>query len=332
MPTTQAAPAVIQQIPIAQVIPSPFQTRKDFNQEELQGLAETLKQHGLLNPIIVRKVGLPAGQTGEKFELIAGERRVRAAKSLGWTSIDARVQEVDDNEAAQQVVVENLQRDDLNPIEMAEGYKRLADLGMKQADIARQVGVSQPAIAQALALLELPAEVQDFITRVIISPSQARILLRLGDKKALVKTAKLAASEGWSVKETERQVNAFLEKPNASGRKPSAEPPVDPFGTLWVNLLKEQVLPKGTWDVKYQRGATWVFSVHTRGDNPADVLSDWFKFMAKGMPRTSPDSGQKPASTAELLAEIKRTVPPELAAHLAKQYAQIEAAAKAEKK
>jgi len=127
-------------------------------------------------------------------------------------------------------------------------------------------------------------------------------------------------------------VNAFLEKPNASGRKPSAEPPVDPFGTLWVNLLKEQVLPKGTWDVKYQRGATWVFSVHTRGDNPADVLSDWFKFMAKGMPRTSPDSGQKPASTAELLAEIKRTVPPELAAHLAKQYAQIEAAAKAEKK
>src|SRR4051794_32713143 len=106
MPT----PPAIQQIPLEKIVPSPYQTRKNFDAEKLKELAATLKEHGLMNAICVRPAGLPAGQAGETFELIAGERRVRAAQLLGWTTIDAKVEEVPDTEAAERVVVENLQR------------------------------------------------------------------------------------------------------------------------------------------------------------------------------------------------------------------------------
>src|SRR5262245_54821094 len=135
MPTDTPA-AMIQSIPLDQIVPSPYQTRKNFDPVKLQELAATLKEHGLMNAICVRTIAnlknnAPVGTVpNERFELISGERRLRAAKLLGWTHIDDKVESVPDTEAAERVVVENLQREDLNPIETAQGYKKLQDIGL----------------------------------------------------------------------------------------------------------------------------------------------------------------------------------------------------------
>ncbi len=235
-----------QQIPLDQIVPSPFQTRKDFDPEQLQGLAKTMQQHGLMNPICVRRRGdtetrghgatakdgsgvsphhrVPASPR-PVFELIAGERRTRAAKLLGWKTIEARVDVVDDKEAAQRVVVENLQRDDLNPIEQAEGYKRLEELDLSQDDIAERVGVSQAVIARYLALLDLPSEVQEIIPRGIISEHHARFLRRITNKRDMISLALQGDRHAWSVKEMERRVNTLMLKKGKTTAQKTSLPP-----------------------------------------------------------------------------------------------------------
>jgi ParB-like chromosome segregation protein Spo0J len=158
--------------------------------------------------------------------LIAGERRWRAAKLLGWTTIRAQVEQVDDKEAAEQVLVENLQRTDLSPIERAQGYKRLADMGLNQDEIGIKMGKDQPTVARTLALLSLPQEVQDFMSRDIISEGHIRYLNRIEDKDQFLKVAKQAADKGWSVKETEKQVNKLLGKAPKEAKEPANRKPI----------------------------------------------------------------------------------------------------------
>src|SRR5438105_8244452 len=154
----------IEQLALEKIFASPHQMRKQFDQAGLRDLARSMKQEGLIQPITVRKVG-------SAYELVVGERRLRAAHILGWPTIDARVIDISDEDAAVKGLIENLQRADLSAIEEAHGYKQLveAPYNLTQEAIAQRVGKSQTAIARSLALLELPDEIQELMPRGMIS-------------------------------------------------------------------------------------------------------------------------------------------------------------------
>ena len=203
---------------------SPFQPRKDFSEEELQELASSMKSTGLLQPITVRR--LPGGLT---FELIAGERRLRAARLLDWPRIQAIVRDADDQMAMSMALVENLQRSDLNPIEEAEGYERLAGtFNIGQQELADLVGKSRPTIANSLRLLKLPQDVIDLLRSGRLSAGHARPLLSLPPAEAS-KLAQEAVEKQLPVRVLEErsriQVLPSLQPKKGRPRKESKLPP-----------------------------------------------------------------------------------------------------------
>jgi len=214
------AEGALMEIPLARVRANPYQPRREFDKEALADLANSLKRSGLLQPIIVR----PAGDG--QFELIAGERRMRAAQSLGWKQIGAVVRDVDNRTLLTLALVENLQRDQLSPIDEALGYRRLTDeFGMAQGDVADLVGKSRPAVANAMRLLRLPQAVQDLVHRGDLAMGHARALLQLNDPKQMRLLAEQAVRDGLSVREMEaaaRGGKAPVRRPRAT-RKPSPE-------------------------------------------------------------------------------------------------------------
>ncbi len=314
-------------IPLDQITPSPHQARKDFDPAALQTLADSMKAEGLLEPIIVRSTTSPLPNAGEGemtyFELVSGERRLRAAKLLGWQTIEAKViQTVSEAEAAAKGLVENLQRQDLNPIEEAEGFSTLNQLDQKywtQDKIARIAGHDRSYISQSLGLLKLDPQVQADVRRLTLSRSHGLEIMRLPqDKQAEV--GKKAAD--LSIKETRKLVDGML---GGSKKLAKMEPAEDPFATLWANLQKDSGLPPGSWEVKYHRGGSWTFTVHTQKASSNDFLREWFQALAKAIPQISAEKGTELDTPESVLAQIKATMPPDLAAHLAKQYAQIAA-------
>lgn len=193
-------------IPIGQIRPNPFQPRKDFRPEDLSDLESSLRTNGLLQPITVR----PA-PTGDGFELIAGERRLRAAQRVGWTEIPALIKTVDDQGLLSLALVENLQRADLNPIEEAEGYQRLiAEFGLTQQAVADAVGKDRSTVANILRLLALPASVRRLVWEGAITLGHARALLSLGDESQMAAMAKVIVAEGLSVRDVERRAREQL--------------------------------------------------------------------------------------------------------------------------
>ena len=224
-PTTAEAQSEgsLVQVPVAQVRPNPYQPRRAFDEEALSELAASLATSGLLQPIVVR----PANGG---YELIAGERRLRAADRLGWTEIGAVVRDVDDRTLLTLALVENLQRDQLSPIDEALGYRRLMEeFSVSQTDLAGLVGRSRPAVANALRLLKLPEDVQDLVHLGRLSMGHARALLQLTDFRAIPKLAQAAVDEGLSVRELEalaRGDRPPARRPRTQGRaprKPDAE-------------------------------------------------------------------------------------------------------------
>jgi ParB family chromosome partitioning protein len=198
---TAAVESGARSIPIGQIRPNPFQPRKDFRPEDLADLEASLRANGLLQPISVR----PA-PSGEGFELIAGERRLRAAQRVGWTEIPALVKSVDDQNLLSLALVENLQRADLNPIEEAEGYQRLiSEFGLTQQTVADAVGKDRSTVANILRLLALPASVRRLVWEGAISLGHARALLSLGDEAQMAAMAKSIVAEGLSVRDVERR-------------------------------------------------------------------------------------------------------------------------------
>ncbi len=192
----------LRRVPIGQVRPNPYQPRKEFRPEDLADLESSLRVSGLLQPISVR----PAS-SGGGFELIAGERRLRAAQRIGWTEIDAVIKPIDDRDLLSLALVENLQRADLNPIEEAEGYQRLiADFALTQQEVAVAVGKDRSTVANFLRLLSLPASVRRMVWEGAISIGHARALLSLGDEETIAALAKDVVSSGLSVREVERRV------------------------------------------------------------------------------------------------------------------------------
>ena len=210
----------LQSIPISLIRANPYQPRKEFRPEELADLESSLRTSGLLQPITVR----PA-PTGSGFELIAGERRFRAATRLGWTEIPAIVRETDDRTLLTLAMVENLQRADLDPIEEADGYHRLMEeFQLSQQEVADVVGKDRSTVANALRLRQLPAAVRRMLQEKQLSAGHARALLPLGTERAMTDLAREVVAQGHSVREVERRVNAARTKPATSGRKPAAAP------------------------------------------------------------------------------------------------------------
>lgn len=166
-------------VPIEGVRTSTFNPRKRFDEAALQELADSIREHGLLEPIVVRGIdGCLLGPGGAAYEIVAGERRYRACKLAGLTEISVRIAELSDEQALKLAIIENIQRVDLDPIEEAAGYKRLSELGMKQGEIAAAVNRQQPTIANRMRLLDLPEDVQERITRGELSPSHGVALAK----------------------------------------------------------------------------------------------------------------------------------------------------------
>ncbi|HEY5492808.1 MAG TPA: ParB/RepB/Spo0J family partition protein [Gemmatimonadaceae bacterium] len=192
----------LHRIPVAQVRPNPMQPRKEFREEDLADLEASIRVNGLLQPVTVRP-----SPSGTGYELIAGERRFRAAQRLGWVEIPAIVREIGDRELLTLALVENLQRTDLNPIEEAEGYQQLMSaFSLTQQATADIVGKDRSTVANMLRLLGLPASVRRQVREGVISLGHARALLSLGDDIRIAELAKLVTTEGLSVREVEQRV------------------------------------------------------------------------------------------------------------------------------
>src|SRR5881398_9651 len=190
----------VHQISLANIVPSALQPRKDFGREALQELIDSIRQHGIIQPLIVR-------QAGARFELIAGERRWRAAQEIGLTEVPAIIRTANDLEVLELSLIENLQRADLNPIEEAQGYARLSnEFGMRQEDIALKVGRSRAAVANALRLLDLHPQVQVWLAQDLLSVGHAKVLLALKAPEEQLLAAETVLRRNASVRSTERLV------------------------------------------------------------------------------------------------------------------------------
>ncbi|PYJ91862.1 MAG: transcriptional regulator [Verrucomicrobia bacterium] len=201
----------VHQISLASIVPSRLQPRKDFGREALQELIDSIRQHGIIQPLIVRhtaaSVTAATAQVGARFELIAGERRWRAAQEIGLASVPAIIRTANDLEVLELSLIENLQRADLNPIEEAQGYARLAnEFGMRQEDIALKVGRSRAAVANALRLLDLHPQVQVWLAQNLLSVGHAKVLLALKAPEEQLLAAETVLRRNATVRSTERLV------------------------------------------------------------------------------------------------------------------------------
>jgi ParB family chromosome partitioning protein len=201
------------QLPLKDIRANPYQPRRDVDPAALEELKSSIRQAGLLQPVVVRSA--PGGNGS--YELIAGERRLRACQELGWERIPAVLREVDDRTLLTLALIENLQRDDLSPVDEARGYERLiAEFSLTQQDVADAVGRDRSTVANALRLLKLPEPVLQMLHEALLSVGHARALLALDDARAVTTLAREAVAQGLSVREVEDRVRG--------GRAPERRP------------------------------------------------------------------------------------------------------------
>lgn len=189
------------ELPILEIERSPYQPRREFSETQIQELADSIKNNGLVQPPVVRK------NSSGKWELISGERRLRAAQLLNWRKIEVVVRDVDDITAATMTQTENLQREDLNPIEEAESYKILQDsFSLSQQDVAERVGKARATVANAVRLLELPEEVRELVSKRLLSVGHAKVILSLDSEKDRVLLARDCIENQLSVRALEKKI------------------------------------------------------------------------------------------------------------------------------
>ena len=204
----------LMEVPVNAVAPNPKQPRTRFDDETIATLAASIREVGILQPLVVRRAG------DGRYELIAGERRLRAAKAAGLASVPIVLRDSEDADLLREALIENIHREDLNPIEQAEAFKALlGELGLKQEELADRVGVSRSHIANTIRLLALPLDVQQLLADEKITAGHARAVLSLGDKEAMTSLATRIAAEDLSVRQTEDVVRRFLEVPQATEDK-----------------------------------------------------------------------------------------------------------------
>lgn len=213
-----AAPEGVEvaQIEIARIRPNPFQPRRDFGPEELEELAASIREHGVLQPVVVRAAG-------DDYEIVAGERRVRACQRLGLATVPAIVRAADDTQMLELALVENIQRADLNPIEEARAYHAyIVRLDLTQEQAAQRLGKSRSAVANMIRLLDLPGDVQEAVSRGTLSMGHARALLAVTDPEAIRSLARRVEAERLSVRDVERLARTW------SSETPADAAPVPP--------------------------------------------------------------------------------------------------------
>ncbi|WP_293845992.1 ParB/RepB/Spo0J family partition protein [uncultured Parolsenella sp.] len=190
-------------LPIASIVKNPDQPRKSFDETQLSELSDSIKQNGVLQPILVRK-------KGNKYEIVAGERRYQASKLAGLKEIPAIIRDIDDAEVFQLALIENLQRSDLTPIEEARGYRQLLDTkGLTQEGLAKILSKSRSAIANTLRLMDLPQEVQDMMEEGQITAGHARAILAVPSEEGRIKLAQKVVAENLTVRQTENLAPLF---------------------------------------------------------------------------------------------------------------------------
>lgn len=224
----------IQTLKISQIEPNRSQPRRSFDEEALGELAESIREHGVLQPILVRP------QIYGGYQIVAGERRYRASRMAGLSEIPAIVRELSDSETMQIALIENLQRRDLSPLEEAKGYKTLMDeYNFSQEEVARTVGKSRPAVANTLRLLSLPEDVKPLLEDGSLSAGHARAILSIEDEALATDTAQKVVKEGLSVRETEN-LTKKLSKPKKA--KKNASSPVKPPAFTEVELALSETM------------------------------------------------------------------------------------------
>jgi len=311
--------AVLQHLPISQIKPSAHQARKDFDEESIRSLADSMREEGLIQAITVRivtafgRTGVSASQLENgvtpspthaempiQYELVSGERRLRAAQLLGWTEIEAKVIEtVSEAESAAKGLIENLQREDLNPIEEAEGIQTMLDLKddhWTQEQIGKVIGKSQSEISRSLRFLDLSEEIKQNMRRLIITVGHAEQLLLLPAGDVRDQMAKKIV-DGLSVKDTRRQVSNLLKHAKAPGKK-MGRPSLDPMGFVWPGLMTNTTIKgSGYWDVAFRKGK-WVFNVGSEILCTQQDFAEFFKQMADAILATPlPGSPVAPVPT-----------------------------------
>jgi ParB family transcriptional regulator, chromosome partitioning protein len=208
------------EVPVQAVAPNPRQPRQGFDEESLEGLARSIREVGVLQPVVVRRVN-------GGYELVAGERRVRAAKLAGLATVPALVRTTDDTESLREALIENIHRQDLSALEQAAAFQELQDdLGVTQEDLAERLGHSRSHVANTIRLLNLPPDVQRLLAEGSLTAGHARALLSLEDPEAQMSLGLRIAAEGLSVRQTEDLVRSFVVHPAA--RTEAAPKPVDP--------------------------------------------------------------------------------------------------------
>src|SRR5688572_21903073 len=225
----------VRTIPVSGIVPNPLQPRKSFSETELEELAGSIRESGLLQPLVVRAAG-PG-----RFELIAGERRLRSIQRLGWREVPVVVREVDDEALLVLALVENLQREELNPLEEAEGYRQLVErFGLTQEEIAQAVGKERSTVANLLRLLKLPPSIRKLLESGQLSMGHARALLTVEDPVRAAELARQAVKEGWSVRDVEREARGSSERPAKRASAPSS-PSRDPVVRALEEALRERL-------------------------------------------------------------------------------------------
>lgn len=204
-------PEQVRFIPVTQIVANPQQPRHVFVAESLDELAASIKEHGILQPLLVTEIG--PGQ----YQLIAGERRLRASKMAGLVSVPVMVKAISELEKLELALIENIQRSDLNPMERAEAYNKLLhEFGVSQADAAKRLGISRPALANSIRLLQLPPEIQEALGEGKITEGHAKVLLGLDTAEEQLKLFNVILSDKLTVRDTEQRMSVTVSKPKRS--------------------------------------------------------------------------------------------------------------------
>lgn len=235
----------VQKIPIDKIVPNKFQPRQNFDEVSILELAQSIKENGLAQPIIVTKID------ADKYEIIAGERRYRACKMLGWSEIDAIIKnDLTDDKKLKIALIENIQREDLNPVEKAYAYKKLIEMGMTQSEVAQTCGKSKSSISNTLRILELDDEIINALKNNEITEGHARALLQIPDLKERKNVFKKIISENMSVRDVENVAKCYMlvEKKRTS-KKSQKSPEVYEMEKLFESKLGTRVQIKQSSDI-----------------------------------------------------------------------------------
>jgi len=223
---------VVNEVDISELRANPYQPRKQFDPDSLEELAESIKEHGIIQPLVVRK-------SIHGYEIVAGERRFRAGKKAGLTKVPVVIRDFTDEQMMEIALIENLQREDLNPMEIANAYKKLMDhFSMTQEELAARVGKSRPHVANFLRLLQLPSAIQEDVSRGTLSMGHARALLGVKEPDVQMKLAEKVKREGASV----RQLEEWIQQINQNGikkKKPKKAEKVEPQIKRYEEMLQE---------------------------------------------------------------------------------------------